>query len=183
MDLKTLIHGERHATADYHLVAARLWVEKGEGKLHTPLVYAAFEYRCAVERAVLELYGIMREISHSAEAVEDIGSFKNVMNRLIEFAGGNKKALYRLLKFNSILAEFMGHSMMGQSVELSIPDVGVLHKMWQNVSNYCHQQVVPENTWGDQEWVEEGYQTLQEVDEYLQKIMIDKYLDQVKNLV
>lgn len=108
MNLDEVINGKRWVSADYHVVSARAWKQQGQSEYSpSPLIYAAFEYRCAIERIVLELYAVMCEEFSGAEDVSKIGSFSSLIKMVHDLAGCNKKLLYRVLKFNSIVSEFL----------------------------------------------------------------------------
>jgi len=175
MNFERLVHGRREVSADFHMAAGRLWLEKGKAdKLTTPLVYAAFEFRCATERAVVELYAIMQSELPSVEEMQDIGRFKNFMTKVVEVAGGNGKLLYRSLLFNSIVSEFMPWD-----ATLSVPDVGTLQNHWHALSDLCHKQIALDPTWRSDDWVSTGYYTVQEAYDYLREIMVDQYLGSI----
>ena len=60
MAIEDYINNKREVTLEYHLLAAREWRRYGEqDQLHTPLIYSAFEYRCAIERFVFEIFVLM----------------------------------------------------------------------------------------------------------------------------
>jgi hypothetical protein len=169
MNLDQVINGTRWVSADYHVVAAQAWKEHGKvGSKQSPLIYSAFEYRCAIERAVLELYTIMHDELPEAEEVSPIGNFSNLIKKVNQLGGGNRKLLYRVLKFNSILSEFAG-----LEKTLSVPDVGKLHGYWAKLSEYCHRQILPDVTLNSLAWVQKGYELLEEVDRYLKHLLID----------
>ncbi len=169
MNLNQIINEKRCVSAEYHVIVARAWKQHGQANdSQSPLVYAAFEYRCAIERVVFELYGIMHNELPGDEISNQIGSFSGLVKQVHDLAGGNKKKLYRVLKFNSIVSEFMClHKTM------SVPDVGKLQEFWSKASNYCHQQIIPNETWKSPEWVRKGYKLLDRVDRYLQEILFD----------
>ena len=148
-----------------------MWKHAGEpGKLHSPLAYAAFEYRCAIERVILELYIMLHEVEPSVEDVNKIGSVTGLMSKTRELAYGNDRLLYRLLRFNTIMSE-----VAGIGIVLSTPSLGKLHGFWSKLSEYCHYQTTPDATWDSADWVERGYSLLNKVDAYLQEILADAY--------
>ena len=158
-----LINSPRETSAEYHILSARSWRQTGESKrLHTPLVYAAFEYRCAIERTAVELYATMRDDIEGADDMSKIGSFGALLSRIREIGGGNEKLLQRTLIFNRIVAEFAP-----LEKPLAMPSPSKLHDFWTKLSAYCHRQLHPGKTWELPEWVERGYGLLDEVDCYL----------------
>ncbi len=170
MRIDEIINGQRKVCTDYHLMVAFSWKEYGRNKLlPSPLVYSAFEYRCAIERVIMELYIIMQ---HEMTDIEDLGKYEKIsdlIKKVHELGGGSKGLLYRVLKFNSIVSEFV----MIQGKTLSRPDLGKLHKLWQKLSKYCHRQAKPIDSWDSKDWVTKGYKLLDEVHSYLHVILIE----------
>ncbi len=164
------IEQKRQTGSDYHIISARFWMKKGiNEEYHTPLVYAAFEFRCAIERVIFELFVLMRTVGITDIEIEKIGSLKGLINTVNDLAGGNKKKLMRILLFNRISMEFSGFPK-----KLSIPDVGKLHKFWSKLSEYCHRQIIPDSTWDNPDWISKGYTLLEEVDNYLSLILYEQ---------
>ena len=56
--------------------------------------------------------------------------------------------------------------------KLSIPDIGIFHKYWSKLSEYCHRQINPTDTWDSKDWVKRGYLLLNDVENYLVKISV-----------
>ena len=171
MTIDELISKNRETNADYHIFAGKTWRDRGYTNLmHAPLVYAAFEYRCAIERVVLELFIIMQYESITSEELSTIGSFSSLIKLVHKLAGGNRLLLMRVLKFNQILSEFAG-----LPKTLSIPDVGRLHKYWSKLSNYCHRQIEPAETWENDKWIKKGYKLLDELYDYFEDILVNHF--------
>ena len=75
-----------------------------------------------------------------------------------------------MLKFNSIVSEFTA-SVLGKT--FSVPDVGKLHDFWGKTSKYCHRQISPDESWDSVSWLQKGYKLLDEVDAYLNHLLVD----------
>ncbi len=171
MSLDNVINEDRKLDSIYHYNSAKTWMELGENKkLHTPLVYAAFEFRCSIERIVLELFILMQFENITNENIENIKNFKSLVQLVHELAGGSKRSLAKVLTFNSIVSEFSG-----LQLTLSIPDVGKLQNFWHKLSKYCHCQLTPENSWDSDEWVQAGYVLLNQVSLYIKELIIDHF--------
>lgn len=171
MDFNTLLTNPRHTSSGYHISVARIWLSKGiTNKENTPLVYSSFEFRCAIERVLMELYILMKMENIVEDDLLSIGSFSSLVKIVHEAGGGNRILLNKLLTFNSILSEYAG-----LPLTLSIPNVGKLHNYWSNLSRYCHRQIQPDSTWNSTEWVNKGYVLLEEVNQYLKDILEDHF--------
>lgn len=165
--LQEIFERARETKAAFHSRLGREWRLYGQPKdLHSPLVYAAFEFRCAIERCVIELFALIRNQKLSEKDLSDIQRFAGLIQTVLRSEGG-KLALYRKLVFNREYVR--SGSTPPTSVWLSVPDLGVLQKYWTGLSEYCHRQLKPADTWksmGDK-WVADGYDLLLEVENYL----------------
>jgi hypothetical protein len=173
MKLEELLENQRLVSGDYHATAGRTWRKFGENKLlHTPLVYSAFEFRLAIERYVFELYILMKkddllngEVPN--DALKQIDRFSNLV-RLLHENAGNRFRLYRALLFNRIVAGLF----FRMPRPLSIPDIGKFNAYWQRLSDYCHRQLKPAETWGSEKWIKKGYRLVSDVENYLYEISV-----------
>ncbi len=177
MNLEDIINTPRQTSFDFHAAVAQSWRRIGERELlHSPLIYSAFEYRLAIERFVFELYYLMKKENLlskqglSKKELQRIDSFSSLISIIYENSG-NKLKLYRILSFNKAFSQVF--TKLHRS--LSIPDLGKLHKFWQCLSEYCHRQLEPPETWEDLEWVKKGYDLLNEVENYLWQICISEH--------
>lgn len=176
MDVNEILHNNRSTSGDYHAAAGKAWRIYGEDKLlHTPLVYGAFEFRLAIERYIFELYyfmvedGIITDESRNKNELLEISKFSSIIAIIHENAG-NKLKLYRALLFNSAFAKIF--TPINKS--LSVPDIGKFHGFWSKLSEYCHRQLRPSNTWGSEDWIKRGYTLLNKVENYLIKISVEE---------
>jgi hypothetical protein len=169
--LKSL-SGKRGNSAEYHCSLGQKWRKYGEpDKNHNALVYAAFEFRLAIERIVFELHALIRSLSHIPDdEVDKYESITNNITYLMEIVS-NQKNLYRLLKFNSIWF----HEVTHYRGELSIPDIKILKNFWHGLSDYCHMKIKPDATWESPEWITKAYTLLNEVEKYLWEIKVQNH--------
>jgi hypothetical protein len=166
MDVEALLRSSRHVTTGFHFLAGQAWRRAGEPSLqHSALVYAALEYRCALERLVLELYLLIAPDAASApEKIRDFGALVSLVHK----DAGNKRLLWRTLAFNEVYARVV----MGLPFQMAVPDVGRLHRLWSGLSEYCHRQLSPNETWDNPEWVRAGYKEIAAVEEVLWGLVI-----------
>ena len=154
MEIKELLYNNRQTSGDFHATAGRSWRIHGESKLlHSPLIYSALEFRLAVERYIFEIYyfmvndGIINDDSRSKSELLDIKKITSVLTLIYENSG-NKLKLYRAFTFNRTFSKIMTPI----HTKLSIPDIGIFHKYWSKLSEYCHRQINPTDTWDSKDW-------------------------------
>jgi hypothetical protein len=102
--------------------------------------------------------------------VEEAGRLRTInalMSEITEIAGGNGNLLRKALLFNQFLA-----ARMRLRKPLSTPNFGTLRSYWADLSELCHKQISPEETWESAEWIRSGYELLVEVDGYLDEQLV-----------
>ena len=161
MEVSEVLDERREVICFYHLEAGRAWRLAGQPiASHSHLVYAAFEFRCAIERYVIELYLMMDPTAASApDKFRDFGS----LIALVHQDAGNKTKLWRILTFNAVYAR----DVMGLPFEIAEPKLGKFHEMWSRLSDYCHRQLSVDLTWNSSEWVGTGYAIVLEAEDLL----------------
>ncbi|MFC1481071.1 hypothetical protein ACFL6E_02365 [Candidatus Neomarinimicrobiota bacterium] len=88
--LDQLVIPNRRVDAHSHLKQGDGWHQFGKpSQLHTPLVHAAFEYRCAIERIVLELYDLMKELNLTTEEISSLTNMSTIMKKINQLEGGS----------------------------------------------------------------------------------------------
>lgn len=143
--IKNVITNPRRVSGDYHVATGSKWRKYGKGQLlQTPLVYSA-----------------------SDDDIPRIQRFRNLIRVLHEDAG-NRRALYRALIFNRIFAKIF----VSPGLHLSIPDIGKLSKYWGDLSDLCHRQLKPEESWNSLDWIANGYAFVKEAEDYLVDISV-----------
>lgn len=163
-DILHIINNDREVTFEYHLLTAREWRRFGEpDHLHTPLIYSAFEYRCAIERFVFELFVIMNrdDLLEGDLDINRAERFSSLITIIHERAE-NRGRLYRMFRFNYLYTRHM----IRLNIDVSIPDLRTLQQYWHSLSDYCHKQMLPNETWDSEDYVRNGYQIFNEVENY-----------------
>jgi hypothetical protein len=171
-DLNTIVHRERETSSGYHLLVGRAWRIIGEqAKLHSPLAYSAFEFRCAIERTLIELFLLIKDQNFSQDDLKAIERFSSLRTAILQSSGG-KRRLDKIITFNRLYTQSSGTP---PQAWISFIDIGRLESCWSNLSEYCHRQLKPKSTWksmGDS-WLLKGYKLLNEVEKYLWEKMVD----------
>jgi hypothetical protein len=178
-DLGRIVHHERDLISGYHLMMGRGWRIIGEQeKLHSPLAYSAFEFRCSIERVLIELFVLVKDKKVTRDDLKNLNSVSNV-RKAIHRACGGKKEFERTQIFNRLYSQG-GNS--PPEIWISRIDVELLERNWSLLSEYCHRQLEPYKTWksmGNQ-WLNDGYKLLNEVEGYLWSILVSSHIGWVQ---
>lgn len=178
-DINRIEHEPRAVSAAYHFMMARGWRIIGEqDHLHSPLAYSAFEFRCSIERTMIELFVLVRNKRPSDGDLKAMNSITTVTKAIYRAVGGKLK-LQRAMVFNRIFSQVEG---VPQEYWISIVDIERLLRFWGQLSEYCHRQLKPSETWesmGDQ-WLLDGYAVLNEVETYLWEITVKSHVGWVQ---
>ena len=175
MNLEDILLRNRETSSRYHLEIARSWRLIGEqDKLHSPLAYAAFEFRCSIERLVFELFYLVKEEQLNKKDLKAVERFSSLLKTLDASQGGRKN-LERRMTFNRILSQ-ANKAPMSQWIPFF--RLGKLQTFWHDLSEYCHRQLKPKTTWSalGNPWVSKGYKLLNEVETYLWPIIVESHL-------
>jgi hypothetical protein len=170
-DLHKIVNQKRSTTSGYHLLVGRGWRIIGEQhKLHSPLAYSAFEFRCSIERALIELFVIIRGNQFSDADIQALQSISRVRKAIYQACGGKEK-YDRSTIFNRLYTNSIG---LPPNLWISIIDIPEMERNWSKLSEYCHKQLKPQSTWeslGDV-WLLNGYELLNDVEKYLWSILV-----------
>lgn len=163
---------KRQNDSGYHIILGQIWRRFGQNsKNHSALVYSAFEYRLAIERIVFEIYALMKRLRFvSKEEAKKLEKLTNVISQIMELVDNNKN-FYRLMKFHAIL--FRTESKLRGS--LAVPNISTLKNYWHSLSDYCHMQISPADSWGSQDFLIKGYDTLNQIEDYLWELKMKNY--------
>jgi hypothetical protein len=174
-DLDHIVHEPRAVSAGYHFMMARAWRIIGEEKhLHTPLAYAAFEFRCSIERTLIELLVLIKEQKPSKADFRSMNSITNTVKSINNSVGGATQ-FRRAATFNRVFSQLGG---VPRAFWLSTPDPDRLLRYWSKLSEYCHRQLKPNETWDSlgKRWLRNGYALVNEVEQYLWEITIESHI-------
>ena len=165
IDLSEFLNKKRVGDANSHLETGYYWHELGRTKeLHLPLMYAALEYRSAIERILFELYYLMADLRLSPSDIDSLRNVHDIISAMEDFVEGNRQTVKRFIRFNTIYSTYQ------IGIGVSEPDVRRLLKFWRSLSVYCHAQKFPQETWASSHWIQDGYGCLEAVLEYLKEI-------------
>ncbi len=171
MGLEEWLGKPREVSANYHFLIGREWLAYGiEHELQAPLVYAAFEFRGAVERMAFELLLHFRGGNPSGEEVKRSRRFGELVALLRELEG-DERTIYRKFKFLRPVCEVNGLPYSPAIVNLT-----VLERHWRVCSEFCHKQLSPGETWADADFVKKAYKRLKVIDAYLEKLLFKETL-------
>ena len=136
------LEAPREVTFDWHIVQATKWVEFDCGReLDSVLVYAAVELRAAIERYVFELLHFLKEGKFSGDEETRCRSIADIFALMKE-----TDAFYR----KTIDFTKLAISITPGLPDITIVDTAYLNRKWQDLSEYCHMQFRPEETFSSQ---------------------------------
>ena len=147
----------REVTFDWHIVQAKKWLEfDGSRELDSVLVYAAVELRMAIERYVFELLYLLKECKLSGDEEKRCRSITGIFALMKETDPFYRKTI----EFTKLVV-----SITPGLPEITAVDTAYLNRKWQELSEYCHKQLRPEETFGSQgrEFQKQGFALIREI--------------------
>ncbi len=132
----------RDVTFDWHVVQAKKWLAfDARRELDSVLVYAAVELRAAIERYVFELLYLLKEGKLSEDEKKRCRSIGGIFALMKETDPFYRKTI----EFTKIVI-----SITPGLPEITVVDTAYLTRRWQDLSEYCHMQFRPVETFGSQ---------------------------------
>jgi len=147
----------REVTFDWHIVQAKKLLEFDGGReLDSILVYAAVELRAAVERYIFELLYLLKESKFSKDEEKRCRSITGIFALMKETDPVYRKTI----EFTKLVV-----SITPGLPEITVVDTAYLNRKWQDLSEYCHMQFRPEETFGSQsrKFQKQGFALIREV--------------------
>ena len=129
------IQTNRSIALTFHHEQGCTWLDLSEtGTYTSPLVYAAFEFRLALERLAFEIlrHGVAGDIDEDdLKAMDSFGATEaRIYARL-----GHQRAIDRQIEFINIVLE-----LANTSVRITPFHIGTIRRHWHNCSALCHIQ-------------------------------------------
>jgi hypothetical protein len=155
------LSSQRNPSLNYHYEEGKAWLGHcNAGISTTALSYAAFEFRLAIERIVLQYWYALSPGGIEEKDLKDIRSYKSIENRIYQLAGHQKQIDARF-EFAHIVLEAL-------KIDWPIitPNLSRFSSYWHQCSELCHVAwtLVSEN----EKLVQEVYSTLQEISQFLE---------------
>ncbi len=153
----SFLEATREVTFDWHIVQAKKWIEFDGGReLDSTLVYAAVELRAAIERYVFELLYLLKEGELSGDEEKRCRSITGIFALMQE----TDPFYRRTIEFTKLVV-----SITPGLPEITVVDTAYLNRKWQNLSEYCHMQFRPEETFGSpsRKFQKQGFALIREV--------------------
>jgi hypothetical protein len=152
-----LLEEPREVTFDWHIVQVMKWLEWDDGRhLDSTLVYASLDLRTAIERYILELLVLLKGGSVSKTEEKRCRSIDGVFALMRETDTHYRKTA----QFTEIVARISPGM-----PEVRVVDTGYLHSKWKLLSEYCHKQLWPQESFASpqREFQEAGFRLIDEV--------------------
>lgn len=171
--MRDFIAQKREVNSNYHFKIAIEWKNYGKKDLlHSALVYSAFEFRIAIERLAFELLLLIvdNDKDFSSIDIKKVNKFQNIFREI--YSIHNKKEFEKILIFNHHASKAFTHDKYAVA-KISLSQ---LQKYWELLSKYCHKILKPIESWENEEWVEDGYVKLEEIESYFSNLLSKTHL-------
>ncbi len=158
----------RQVTFDWHIARVIKWLQYDNNRfLDNILIYAAVDLRIAIERYILELLILLKYDGNNtdiftSQEMRRIRSIKGIFAIMQETDPFYRKTA----RFTQLICEITP-----ELPTISIIDTAYLRRKWEELSNYCHKQLDPSNTFesNNREFQKKGFALIREV--------VDKFWD------
>lgn len=156
MDTKFL-EKRREISFDWHITQVLKWLEFDNGRqLDSVLVYASVELRCAIERFWFELLLVLKGQNLTPEEERRCQSKDGILELIRE----TEPYYIKRATFTNLVA-----SVRSGMPKVVIVDIRYLVRMWHKLSEYCHKQLLEEESFGSstREFQKRGFQIINEI--------------------
>ncbi|MEW6713656.1 MAG: hypothetical protein AB1306_01000 [Nitrospirota bacterium] len=156
------LSSQRQTELDYHFKEGKAWLDSSNsGKNTTALSYAAFEFRLAIERIILQYWSGLAPGGAEELSFESIRSYKSIEKRIFQIAG-HQKEINAKFEFARVLIQALKIPW-----EIPTPDIGKFSSYWHACSELCHIAWTLAAT--SQDLVSMAYNNLLEISDFLNK--------------
>lgn len=123
----------RQTELSYHFREGKAWLaSSNSGKNTTALSYAAFEFRLAIERIILQYWSGIAPGGAEEITFESIRSYKSIEKRIFQIAG-HQKEINAKFEFARLLIQALKIPW-----EIPTPDIRRFSSYWHECSEFCH---------------------------------------------
>ncbi len=153
----SFLEEKRQVTFDWHITQVLKWLKYDNGrKLDSVLAYASLELRCAIERYLLELLYLLKDLKLTSDDERRCRSKDGILELMKE----TESYYIKRAKFTNLIA-----SITPGMPKVVIVDIKYLIRMWNTLSDYCHKQLQPEESFdsANREFQEKGFKIINEV--------------------
>lgn len=153
----SFLESPRNVTFEWHIVQVKDWLDFDNSReLDSVLVYAAVEMRAAIERYILELLLLLKDRKLSDDEVKRCRSITGLFALMKETDPFYRKTI----EFTKLMA-----STIPGGPEITVVDTAYLNRKWQELSEYCHMQLQPAETFmsNNRAFQKRGFALIREV--------------------
>ena len=164
MSCESILVTPRGVTSRWHLQQVKRLLDFDAGRhLDTILIYAAVELRCAIERYLCELLLLLR----SGKVTKEDERQCRKIGGVFELIKAEDPHYRKTIEFTNIIA-----SMLPALSKVKMTDTSRMHHAWSELSEFCHRQLAPEQTFESvhREYQEKGFSLLNDTLSYLSSI-------------
>lgn len=156
----------RGVTSGWHLQQAKRLLDFDAGyHLDTILVYAAIELRCAIERYLCELLLLLR----SGRVTKEDERQCRKIGGVFELIKAEDPLYRKTIEFTNIIA-----STLPALSKVKMVDTSRMHHFWSALSEFCHKQLDPEQTFESEhrKFQEKGFALLNDTLSYFNSSVV-----------
>ena len=160
MNSEAILTKPRGVTSAWHLQQAKRLLDYDAGRrLDTILVYTAIELRSAIERYLCELLLLLR----SGQVTKENEKQCRKIGGVFELIKAEDPLYRKTIAFTNIIA-----STLPALSKVEMVDTSRMHHFWNELSDFCHKQLDPDQTFGSEhrEFQKKGFALLNDVLSY-----------------
>jgi hypothetical protein len=148
----------RKVSFDWHLLQVKKWLDYDSGReLDSVLVYVSTELRIAIERYIFELLYLLKGERLPPDDEQRCRSIKGLFTVMKETDPFYRKTI----EFTKMVASMQSYD----GPEIKVADTKYLRQKWQQLSEYCHRQLHPNETFAslNRSFQKRGFSLVREV--------------------
>ncbi len=148
----------REVPFDWHLVQVKNWLDFDSGlELDSVLVYASADLRIAIERYIFELLYLLKGAKLSPGEERKCRSIKGLFALMQDIDPFYRKTI----EFTKMVTSVRSYD----GPEIHVVDTSYLRKKWEQLSEYCHKQLQPNETFSslNRSFQKKGFSLIREV--------------------
>lgn len=162
--INSLIEEKREVSYDWHLAQAIKWLKYDNGReLDSILVYASVDLRIAIERYFFELLLLLKSNNLTSQEQDRCTS----KDGILDFVRETEPYYVKRAKFTNLIA-----AITPGFPRVVIVDFKYLTNKWHTLSEYCHKQLAPKESFDstNREFQNKGFKVIKDTVDYFMKI-------------
>jgi len=148
----------REVSFEWHLVQVKKWLDfDSRRELDSVLVYASADLRIAIERYIFELVYLLKGFKLSPGEERKCRSIKGLFALMQDIDPFYRKTI----EFTKMVASMCSYG----GPEIQVVDTSYLRKKWEQLSEYCHKHLQPNETFSsmNRSFQKKGFSLIREI--------------------